>query len=107
MKTRIKQLCSERKISMNRLEDELEFGKGYISKLGTSTPNTSNIKKIADYFGVSVDYLMGLNKTIVPLDFTSGLSPEYLKVIVKARDEGYTPEDIELALSMLRLARSK
>ena len=32
--------------------------KGYISKLGTTTPNTSKIKLIADYFGVSVDYLM-------------------------------------------------
>lgn len=58
MKERIKELCRIRKISMNMLEQELGFGKGYLSKLGQSTPNTSKIKKIADYFGVTVDYLM-------------------------------------------------
>lgn len=58
MKDRIKELCRLNGISMNKLEDILGFGKGYISKLGESTPNTSKIKKIADYFHVSVDYLM-------------------------------------------------
>lgn len=58
MKERIKDLCRKHGISMNKLEDVLGFGKGYISKLGTTTPNTAKIKLIADYFGVSVDYLM-------------------------------------------------
>lgn len=58
MKERIKELCRLNGISMNKLEDILGFGKGYISKLGESTPNTAKIKKIADYFGVSVDYLL-------------------------------------------------
>lgn len=58
MKERIKDLCRKNGISMNKLEDTLGFGKGYISKLGVTTPNTSKIKAIADYFGVSVDYLM-------------------------------------------------
>jgi transcriptional regulator with XRE-family HTH domain len=107
MKTRIKELCSERGISMNRLEEELSFGKGYISKLNSSVPNTANIKKISDYFGVSVDYLMGLDKTIVPMGATAGLSSEYIEVVVKARNEGFSPGDIELALDMLRMARKK
>lgn len=46
MKERIKELCKVRKISMNMLEQELGFGKGYLSKLGQSTPNTSKIKKL-------------------------------------------------------------
>ena len=58
MKERIKALCKEYGISMNKLEETLGFGKGYISKLGNSTPNAVKIKKIADYFNVSVDYLM-------------------------------------------------
>ena len=43
---------------MNQLETELGFGKGYLSKLGKSTPNAIKIQKIADRLGVSVDYLM-------------------------------------------------
>lgn len=58
LKERIKELCKNKRISMNLLEQELGFGKGYISKLGQSTPNTLKIQKIADYFGVTVDYLM-------------------------------------------------
>lgn len=58
LKERIKELCRKKGISMNLLEQELDFGKGYISKLRQSTPNISKIQKIADYFGVTVDYLM-------------------------------------------------
>ena len=58
MKERIKKLCKDNGISLNKLEDTLGFGKGYLSKLNSSSPNVSNIKKIADYFGVSVDWIM-------------------------------------------------
>lgn len=57
-KDRIKQLCKERKISVNKLETELGFGGGYISKLDKSTPNTKKIQAISDYFNVTVDYLI-------------------------------------------------
>ena len=43
---------------MNKLEKTLQFGTGYISKLDNSTPNTKKLQLIADYFNVSVDYLM-------------------------------------------------
>ena len=58
LKDNIKNLCKEKGVSMNKLETDLEFGKGYISKLDKSVPNSAKLQKIADYFGVSVDYLM-------------------------------------------------
>lgn len=58
LKERIKDLCKQHGISMNKLEGELGFGKGYISKLGTSQPNANKLQKIADYFNVSLDYLL-------------------------------------------------
>ena len=51
-------LCKEQGISMNKLEEDLGFGKGYISKLGKSKPNISYIQRIADKFGKSVDYIL-------------------------------------------------
>lgn len=54
----IKELCAKNKISVNKLETDLGFGTGYVSKLDKSTPNTAKIQKIADYFNVSVDYLI-------------------------------------------------
>lgn len=61
LKERIKELCKKNNISMNQLEQELDFGKGYISKLGKSTPNATKIQQLANRLGVSVDYLMNGN----------------------------------------------
>lgn len=58
MKERIRHLCKINHVSMNRVEEDLGFGKGYLSKLGTSKPNAEKLKKIADYFNVSLDFIM-------------------------------------------------
>ena len=55
---RIESLRKERKISQGNLEKELGFSNGSISKWKTSMPKPERLQKIADYFGVSVDYLM-------------------------------------------------
>lgn len=43
---------------MNKLESDCGFGRGYVSKLEKSTPNSQKLQKIADYFNISLDYLM-------------------------------------------------
>ena len=91
MKERIKELCKVRKISMNMLEQELGFGKGYLSKLGQSTPNTSKIKKIADYFGVTVDYLM-----------TGHVEPKEKDPELTARDERDIAKDLDRIMGEIR-----
>lgn len=58
LKERIQELCKIKNVSMNKIETDLNFGKGYLSKLGKSTPNATKIRQIADYLGVSVDYLI-------------------------------------------------
>lgn len=58
LKERIKKLCKDKDISMNKLEEECGFAKGYISKLDKSVPNSNNLQIIADYFKVSLDFLM-------------------------------------------------
>lgn len=58
MKERVKELCKAKGVSMNTAEKEIGVAKGYISKLGKSNPNMETLRKIADYFGVSIDYLM-------------------------------------------------
>lgn len=58
LKERIKTLCKENEITVNKLEKTLGFGTGYVAKLDNSTPNTAKIQLIADFFNVSLDYLM-------------------------------------------------
>lgn len=53
-------LCSEKKKSPNGVANELELSSGSITawKKG-AVPRSTTLQKIADYFGVSVSYLLG------------------------------------------------
>lgn len=55
---RIESLRKERKISQGNLEKQLGFSNGSISKWKTSMPKPERLQKIAEYFGVSIEYLM-------------------------------------------------
>jgi transcriptional regulator with XRE-family HTH domain len=58
---RIRQLCNERGVSVTRLETELGFSTSTIQKWKmASVPNATSIIKIAQYFNVSTDYLLGV-----------------------------------------------
>ncbi len=54
-------------------------------KRGRSTPKTDNMKKIADYFGVTVDYLM--NGEEEPQKKETTLTPKDERDIAKVLDE--------------------
>lgn len=56
---RIKLLCDEQGLSLTSLERELGFGKSTIRKWDKNAPSVDKMKLIADYFGVTVDYLIG------------------------------------------------
>ena len=58
MKERIKELCKLKGVSMNTAESEMCLAKGYLSKLGKSNPNAKTLQKMADYFGVSVKFIL-------------------------------------------------
>lgn len=55
---RIENLRKARNISQGKLEKELGFSNGSISKWKTSTPNPERLQKLAEYFNVSMDYLL-------------------------------------------------
>ena len=59
---RIKDLCKERGITMTKLVDELGISESLIRKWkSTSSPSIDKLRLIAKYFGVTVDYLIGLS----------------------------------------------
>lgn len=53
---RIKLLCKQAGISLTALEEKLEFSNGSISK--PKDIPSSRITKIAEYFGVSTDWIL-------------------------------------------------
>ena len=57
----VKEVAKSKGYSINRLEKELGFARSYISKFKTITPSMDKIQKIADFLGVSSDYIMNGN----------------------------------------------
>ena len=118
LRERVKHQCKEHGISMNKLENELNFGKGYISKLGSSQPNVNKLQQIADYFSVSLDYLMsGASNGDNPSSLTAkderdiAKDMENIRNKLKNNEEGpasydgqaIPEEDIDLLLGQIEL----
>ena len=59
-------------------------------KRGRSTPKTNNMQKIADYFGVTVDYLM-----------TGKEEPEKKETTLTPRDERDIKKDVDAIMAKL------
>lgn len=59
---RIRTLANDQKVTLAELERRLNFSNGSLRKWDTSTPSGDKIEKVADYFKVSVDYLLGRTK---------------------------------------------
>lgn len=55
---RIKAMCEKHNITIQILEQKLEFGNGTIGKWKYVSPSLANAAKVANYFGVSVDWLL-------------------------------------------------
>lgn len=51
-------LCKGKGISISKLEKETGLGNGTVGRWEKSSPSVENVKKVADYFKVSVDYLI-------------------------------------------------
>lgn len=55
----IKELAKEKKMSIRQLEMNFGYSNGYLAKWKNNTPNSDELSRIADFFNVSVDYLLG------------------------------------------------
>lgn len=75
-------------------------------KKGKSSPKAEKLQKIADYFGVSVDYLMtGKEEPDKKKNPYSDLKGIYLSYAKEAQDSGIDPDDIRLAIDTIKRLR--
>lgn len=113
---RVKTICKDRKIPISKLERDLGYSNGYIGQLRKGTFPNDRLKEIADYFGVSVDYLMtGKEKeggeTYYFNEETKKIAQKVfenksLRMLMDSAQDA-TPEDIETVHSMLLALKRK
>ena len=92
--TRIKELCESRGISMAKLSSLIRKWKT------TTSPSVDRVKMIAEYFGVSVDYLIGLSDI---KDSAEKLVGDEDFVSLQRAKSRMSPQDKERMMGMLRL----
>ena len=56
---RIRVLANAQGLSLPALEVKLNLGNGTISRWSKSSPNSDKLARVADFFHVSLDYLLG------------------------------------------------
>lgn len=111
---RIIELCNQKGVSAGKMCSEVGISRGLITdlKMGRkSNPTAATMAKIASYFGVSVDYLLG--KEEKPASDDADELNEYLEEL-KNRPEmrmlfslakGATKEDVEQAVKIIEALR--
>ena len=113
IKSRIKDLANERHISIAELERKLDFANGSVTKWDKQSPSAERLQKVADYFDVTTDYLLGRTDTPqftrkderdvqkILTDMTEGLSNDSSLAYMKNGGEEIDEEDAELLRASL------
>lgn len=94
---RLRILREQRGYTLEQVAEALGLRNQYVSnyELGKRRPDYETLKKFADFYGVSVDYL---------LEREDG---EFTRIINKAKAEGITAQDLEKALDFLKYAKER
>ena len=54
----IKELCKAKRVSLSEVERATGLGNGVIRRWDEVSPRVESVKRVADYFGVTVDDLL-------------------------------------------------
>lgn len=98
---RIRRLCIEHGDTLASLERKLDFGNGTIRRWEKTYPSGDKLSKVADYFNVSVDFLLGRTTEIK----AEQLDSVYFSFAKDAQDNGIDPEDIRMVIELLKKNR--
>lgn len=90
MYDRIKALCKQKGVTITGTEKELGFARGSLCKVDTNKPSMDRVNKLADYFGVSVEYLM-----------TGEAPAEKKEATLTSRDERDIKKDLDSIMEKL------
>lgn len=102
---RLKELRLEKRLTQADIGKMLNVSNVSVSgyESGTREPDSSSIAKLADFYEVSTDYLMGVTNNRQPQSKTIDLSDD--DVIMSFEGRPIPPEDMELIKRLLRGAK--
>lgn len=103
-------LCKKANIKPSKAAEECGINRSNVSlwKSKGYTPRGDALQALADYFGVSVDYLLGNEeKEKSTGESADGLTDVYFRLAKSFQDDKVDPDDIQLALDTIKRLREK
>ena len=92
---KIRFLCQQQGITVAELERRIGLSNGQITKWRRQVPGINKVQLVADYFDVSVDYLLGREKD----EYSGEQEDEEIRIMHRGV-KNMTKEDREKALKM-------
>lgn len=104
---KVLELCRRKQMSISALERESGIKRGVIEKWKVSSPSVANVEKVANYFGISVDYLLDRTDEGYYIDYKSMELAQEMKdnpniqVLLDA-SRNVSPEDLQFIIDMIK-----
>ena len=92
---RVRAICSDRKIPISRLERDLGFSNGYIAQLRKGVFPADRLAMIAEYFGVTTDFLLTGNEKALPLEGERKISDDDIMFALWGDSDDVDKDDLE------------
>lgn len=91
---RIKELADQKKVTFAEIERKVGISNGQIRRWDTSSPKIENIQKVADFFDVSTDYLLGRSTTT---SIEGNVQEESLssQIMFRMNTEGLSEDEVD------------
>ncbi|MCD4923439.1 helix-turn-helix transcriptional regulator [Enterococcus faecalis] len=94
---RVKTLAKNRSKTMKQVTLDLEYSENYFYSLKSGKqPSAEKLKELADYFNVSVDYLLGRTENPNPVDKNQLTIEEALSSVMSSDGKPLTENDREI-----------
>lgn len=109
-------LCQDNGISVYKATKDMGIGQSTATrwKQGTASPNAATLQKIADYFGVTTDYLLSGETKKSPdnmsedeemMEYLNELKNNPGMRILFSKAKGASKEDLEKVVKMIEIMR--
>lgn len=112
---RVKAICKERKIPISKIERDLGYANGYIGQLKKGVFPADRLQDIAEYLGVSSEYLLNGDEKESDKYYLNDESAEMAQALFENRDlrvlfdaaRDASPEDLKTTYDMLMALKRK
>ena len=92
-------------LSDNGVSIEQHLPKAFKWETGKRMPDTDMLRKIAQFFNVSIDYLLDNEKS--PSEESEELDNVYFSLAKDAQQNGIDPDDIRLAIETIKSMKNR